>query len=213
MDFSSAPITFSLMAINLILSYLGFSNQVLKDKMIMWPYGVKRHQQYYRFITSGFIHQDWMHLLFNMISFNFFGLTIEQYFSQGLGGNASYVFLYFLGLVISDIPSYLKHQDNYNYRSLGASGAVSAVIFACVLFNPWAMIAVFFIPMPFIVYAVLYLVFCAYMSKKNVGYINHDAHLWGSIFGLVFTAILIAVLAPGLFPAIIEELTHPHFGL
>src|SRR4051794_3014813 len=116
MDFSTAPITFSLIAINVILSLLGFSNRALLDKMIMWPYGVKRHNQYYRFITSGFIHQDGLHLAFNMISLFYLGPIVEQYYSQyELGGNASYLFLYFLGLVISDFPSYLKHQDNYNY--------------------------------------------------------------------------------------------------
>jgi membrane associated rhomboid family serine protease len=213
MNFSGAPITFSLIAINVILSLIGFSNAGFLNKAIMWPYGVKRQNQYYRFISSGFIHADFMHLLFNMFSFYFFGTAIEYYFSQyGLGGNIAYLLLYFLGLVIADIPSYLKNQDNPNYRSLGASGAVSAVIFACVLFNPWGMIYIYFIPMPFIVFAFLYVGYCVYMSKKNIGHINHDAHLWGSLFGLVFTLALIAVKAPDMLPRIIEELSHPHFG-
>jgi len=213
MDFSSAPITFSLIAINVIISLIGFSNADFLDKTIMWPYKVKREKQYFRFITSGFIHADFIHLLFNMVSFYFFGTAIEFYFAEyGLGGNISYLLLYFIGLVVSDIPSYIKHQDDYNYKSLGASGAVSAVIFACVLFQPWGMIRIYFIPMPFIVFAFIYLGYCIYMSKKNIGYINHDAHLWGSLFGLVFTVALIAFMSPQLLPAIIEELSHPHFG-
>lgn len=213
MDFSSAPITFSLIAINVIISLIGFSNADFLDKTIMWPYKVKREKQYFRFITSGFIHADFIHLLFNMVSFYFFGTAIEFYFAEyGLGGNISYLLLYFIGLIVSDIPSYTKHQDDYNYKSLGASGAVSAVIFACVLFQPWEVIRIYFIPMPFIVFAFIYLGYCVYMSKKNIGHINHDAHLWGSLFGLVFTVALIGFLSPQLLPAIINELSHPHFG-
>ena len=213
MNFSAAPITFILIAINVIVSLIGFSNADVIDKTIMWPYGIKREKQYYRFITSGFIHADFIHLLFNMFSFYYFGSAIEFYFAQyGLGGNISYLLLYFLALIIADIPSYLKHQDDYNYRALGASGAVSAVIFACILFQPWGTILIYFIPMPFIVFAFVYLGYCIYMSKKNLGHVNHDAHLWGSLFGLIFTAVLIAVMSPQLFPDILQELSHPHFG-
>jgi len=213
MNFSAAPITFILIAINVIVSLIGFSNADVTDKTIMWPYGIKREKQYYRFITSGFIHADFIHLLFNMFSFYYFGSAIEFYFAQyGLGGNISYLLLYFLGLIIADIPSYLKHQDDYNYRALGASGAVSAVIFACILFQPWGTILIYFIPMPFIVFAFVYLGYCIYMSKKNLGHVNHDAHLWGSLFGLIFTTVLIAVMSPQLFPDILQELSHPHFG-
>jgi len=213
MNFSAAPITFILIAINVIVSLIGFSNADVIDKTIMWPYGIKREKQYYRFITSGFIHADFIHLLFNMFSFYYFGSAIEFYFAQyGLGGNISYLLLYFLALIIADIPSYLKHQDDYNYRALGASGAVSAVIFACILFQPWGTILIYFIPMPFVVFAFVYLGYCIYMSKKNLGHVNHDAHLWGSLFGLIFTTVLIAVMSPQLFPDILQELSHPHFG-
>lgn len=212
MNFSAAPITFILIGINVIISLIGFSNADLIDKTIMWPYRIKREKQYYRFITSGFIHADFIHLLFNMFSFYYFGSAIEYYFAQyGLGGNVSYLLLYFVALIIADIPSYLKHQDDDNYRALGASGAVSAVIFACILFQPWGTILIYFIPMPFIVFAFLYLGYCIYMSKKNLGHVNHDAHLWGSLFGLIFTAVLIAVMSPQLFPEILQELSHPHF--
>lgn len=213
MNFSAAPITFILIGINVVVSLIGFSNADLIDKTIMWPYRIKREKQYYRFITSGFIHADFIHLLFNMFSFYYFGSAIEYYFAQyGLGGNVSYLLLYFLALIIADIPSYLKHQDDDNYRALGASGAVSAVIFACILFQPWGTILIYFIPMPFVVFAFVYLGYCIYMSKKNLGHVNHDAHLWGSLFGLIFTAVLIAVMSPQLFPDILQELSHPHFG-
>lgn len=206
------PVTLILIVINVAVSFYGFSNPDFVNKTIFWPYGQARQNQQYRFITSGFLHADFMHLLFNMFTLYFFGQAIEMYFKgYGLGGTAAYLALYFLGLIVASIPSYMKHKDDPHYRALGASGAVSAVVFACVLFNPWGIIGVMFIPMPFIVFAVLYVWYCVYMSKRGGDNINHDAHLWGSLFGLAFTIALIAAFHPELFPAIYQELIHPHF--
>jgi membrane associated rhomboid family serine protease len=113
-------------------------------------------------------------------------------------------------LIVSDIPSYIKHKDDYNYRSLGASGAVSAVVFATIVFSPWSSIYIYgALKISATVYAVLYVLYCVYMGKKGGDNINHDAHLWGSLFGLAFTLILIAYMQPALFTGIIEELKHP----
>ncbi|MEN9569735.1 MAG: hypothetical protein RL172_966 [Bacteroidota bacterium] len=212
MDFQQYPVTFSLIVLNAIFSLIGFSNADLVDKTIFWPYRMNREKQQYRYITAGFLHADFMHLFFNMFTLYFFGQAVENYFKMyALGGNLSYLLLYFIGLVVASIPSYKKNINNYHYRALGASGAVSAVVFACILFNPWGIIYIYAIPMPFIIYAVLYVVYCVYMSKKSADNINHDAHLWGSVFGLVFTLILVAVLQSSLLPEILNELTHPHF--
>jgi membrane associated rhomboid family serine protease len=206
----STPITLALIAINVIVSIMAFSNQDVLSKTIMWPYGVKRYNQFYRFITSGFIHADWMHLIFNMFTFYFFGRNVELYFkAYGLGGNISYLALYFLGLIASDIPTYFKHRDNYNYHSLGASGAVSAVVFASIVFDPWSSILIYFIKLSALLYAVLYIIYCMYMAKRGGDNINHDAHLWGALFGLGFTIALIAALQPGLFGPILEQLKQP----
>ena len=211
MNFQDYPITLALIIANVIFSLIGFSNAAMVDKTIMWPYRVARENQYIRFITSGFLHADWMHLIFNMFTLFFFGRNLELYFNgYGLGGNISYLALYFLGLIVSDIPSYLKHKDDYNYRSLGASGAVSAVVFATIIFSPWSSIYIYgALKISATVYAILYIFYCVYMGKKSGDNINHDAHLWGSLFGLVFTLILIAVLQPSLFTDIIETLKHP----
>ncbi len=211
MDFLSIPVTISLIVFNVVFTLIGFSNPVLVDKTIMWPYRVARENQYMRFITSGFLHADYMHLIFNMFTLFFFGANLEYYLSEyGLGGNISYLALYFLGLIVSDIPSYIKHKDDYGYRSLGASGAVSAVVFATIIFSPWSSIYLYgALKISATVYAVLYILYCVYMGKKGNDHINHDAHLWGSLFGLAFIFILIGALQPDLFTAIIEELKHP----
>jgi membrane associated rhomboid family serine protease len=211
MNFQDYPITIGLIIANVIFSLIGFSNADMVDKTIMWPYRVARENQYIRFITSGFLHADWMHLIFNMFTLFFFGRNLELYFSYyGLGGTVSYLALYFIGLIVSDIPSYIKHKDDYNYRSLGASGAVSAVIFATIIFSPWSSIYIYgALKISATLYAVLYILYCVYMGKRNSDNVNHDAHLWGSVFGVVFTLILVGVLNPDLFTGIIEELKHP----
>lgn len=211
MNLGDSPITLALIAANVIFSLIGFSNADMVDKTIMWPYKVKRENQYLRFITSGFLHADMMHLFFNMFTLFFFGKGLEIYFSYyGLGGNISYLVLYFLGLIASDIPSYIKHKDNYGYRSLGASGAVSAVVFATIVFNPWGKIYLYgALGLSAALYAILYIVYCVYMGKRNADNVNHDAHLWGGLFGLAFTLVLVGVMQPDLFTAILEELKNP----
>ncbi len=211
MDFSTFPVTFILIAINVLFSLIGFSNKNMLDKTIMWPYGVKRHKQYHRFITSGFLHADFMHLFFNMFTLYFFGRNIEYIFTAAFpNGRIWYLVLYFTALIVSDIPSYLKNKDNINYRSLGASGAVSAIVFAAVLFNPWQQFRLYgFITMSATVFAVLYIVYCIYMGRKQADNVNHDAHLWGSVYGLAATFVLVAALRPDIFPGIIEELQRP----
>jgi membrane associated rhomboid family serine protease len=210
MDFSETPITSLLIAINAIFSFIGFSNAELVDKTIMWPYRIKREKQYYRLLTSGFLHADWMHLIFNMFTFYFFGRIVEMtFYANELGGSASFLLLYLGGMIVADLPSYFKHKDDYGYRALGASGAVSAVVFAAIVFNPWAQIIIYVVPLSALLYAVLFVVYCVYMDKRGGDNINHNAHLWGALFGLAFTMVLIASLRPELFDIIAEDLKHP----
>ncbi len=212
MNFSEYPITLILIVLNVIFSIIGFSNNTIINNYIGWPYYEKSDKQYYRFVTSGFLHADWMHLIFNMFTLFSFGSLVEPtYKAVGLGGTTGFITLYFLGLIIANLPSYLKHNKDENYRSLGASGAVSAVVFAAIVFYPWSKIYIYGIGISSALYAILYVVYCIYMSKKNVGNVNHDAHLWGSIFGFVFTFGMVALLKPEIMPKIMEEIQKFNF--
>ncbi|MBU3713577.1 MAG: rhomboid family intramembrane serine protease [Ferruginibacter sp.] len=204
-------ITFSLIAANVILFFISTANKEVMDKSIMWPYVVKRKNEYHRFITSGFLHADFIHLFFNMFTLYFFGRNIELIFNGlELGGNTAYLLLYFSAIIISDIPSYIKNQNNYGYRSLGASGAVSAIVFANIVFSPWSSIYIYgALKISSFLYAILFVIYCMYMGKKGNDNINHDAHLWGALYGLLFTIILIALFNSNLFVNIIEELKNP----
>lgn len=210
MDLLQSPTTILIIIANVIFSLIGFSNQSFLNKTIGWPYYTFRHKQYYRFITAGFLHADMPHLVFNMFTFYFFGSNLEFIlFAPGLGGNLSFLAIYFLGMLAADIPSYIKHKHDEAYRSLGASGAVSAIVFGCIVFSPWSQIALFgVLRLSMLLYAVLYVAYCIYMGQKNNDNVNHDAHLWGSLFGLAFTLILVFVSRPDCFAFIIKDLQN-----
>ncbi|MEJ1095162.1 MULTISPECIES: rhomboid family intramembrane serine protease [unclassified Pseudoxanthomonas] len=182
----SSPITFILIAVTCVVTLLAFKSPALAGRLILWPPAIDRHKQYDRLVTYGFIHADFWHLLFNMVTLFFFGRVMEDIITELSGNRWTFVAFYFAALVVSILPTYLKHQKDPNYRSLGASGAVSAVLFAFILINPWARIGVFFIPMPAIVFAVLYLGYSIWMDKRGGDNINHGAHLAGAAFGVLF---------------------------
>lgn len=182
--------TIALVVITVLISLAAFNNEQLTNKLILWPAVMKRPAEYYRFLTSGFIHADWTHLGFNMFTMFFIGKVVEQYFvAYGLTPWL-FVFMYLAGIIAASLPSFMKNQNNPYYRSLGASGGVAAVLFSLVYFAPWESIYIYFIKLPNIIFAVLYLVYSAYMSKKGDSNINHDAHFWGAVFGFLFTLLV-----------------------
>ena len=182
-------ITLIIIAITCAVSFFAFNDQKLMGRLILWPPAVERQKEYYRLISYGLVHADGQHLLFNMLTLFFFGQNMERIYSQYLGLFGFAIF-YVGGLVVSILPTYLKNRNNPNYRSLGASGAVSAVLFAFILIHPWAKIIVFVVPMPAILYAISYTVYSVYMDRSGRGNINHSAHLWGAAYGIVFTIIM-----------------------
>jgi membrane associated rhomboid family serine protease len=172
---------------------MAFSRPNMFAEFMMNPYKVKSRGQYYRFITSGFIHQNHMHLILNMFSFYFFGRIIETVFGMVFGdwGPVYYVALYFIAIVVSDLPSYLKHKDNPGYNSLGASGGVAAVIFASIVFQPIQKICLFIaICLPGFILGTAYIIYSYYQGRKSNDNINHDAHLYGALFGFIFCVVL-----------------------
>lgn len=183
--------TVIIIIITCLVSVTAFYNPEELDKMILWPAIMKERKQFYRFVTSGFVHADWIHLGFNMITFYYFGRIVEAYFRQ-LFGAGIFVLFYVVAMVVADIPTYIRYRNTYNYRALGASGAVSAALFASILFSPWAKLYLFFIPIgiPAVIFGPIYLGYCVYMSKKGNDGINHTAHLWGAIFGIVFPLVM-----------------------
>jgi membrane associated rhomboid family serine protease len=205
----SHSITMIILVLTTIISLAAFSNSRLMDALIFWPPAISMRHQYYRFLTCGFIHADLMHLAFNMFTLYFFGRALENYY-MGILGLQHYYFtlLYLSALIVANVPSYLKQRDNYNYRSLGASGAVCAVMFAFIMISPWETLYVFGrLPVPAIVYAVVFLGYTIYMSRRGGDNVNHDAHLWGALYGVVFTILA----RPSVMGNFLNELSHPRF--
>ncbi len=203
-----SPITFVLIAVTAVVSWLAFNNRQLADRLILWPPAIDRHRQYDRLLTYGFIHADFSHLLFNMITLFFFGRYIEARMLQFGGNMLVYPLFYLSALVVSILPTYLKNQKNPNYLSLGASGAVSAVLFAFILLEPWALIFVFFVPMPAILYAVAYVAYSIWMDRRGGDRINHSAHLAGAAYGVMFMLIM----KPEVLGHFLHALTNPSFA-
>lgn len=201
-------VTLIIIAITCIISFVAFSNHRVASELILWPPAIARSQQYYRLITYGLIHADMQHLLFNMLTLFFFGRAMEGFFSRYLG-DFGFALFYVGGLIVSILPTYLRNRDNPQYKSLGASGAVSAVLFAFILLQPWATILIYVIPVPAIIYAVAYLGYTIYMDKRRADNVNHSAHLWGAAYGVVFTLIM----EPRVLGLFLYQLANPNFRM
>lgn len=187
----SFSLTIVIVAITVLVSWRAFNDQALLERLILWPPAVERRKQYDRLLTHGFIHADWMHLLFNMITLWSFGTAVEQVFSEWITP-AGYVLFYLSAIVIAILPTYLRHRHDANYRSLGASGGVSAVLFSFILFDPWSKLIIFPIPVPIpaFVFALLYVGYSIWMDRRGGDNVNHSAHLWGAAYGVLFTLML-----------------------
>ena len=202
-----------LIGLTVAASAYAWSNEGLMDAWIMRPYVVARDQsQLYRFLTSGFLHADWGHLLFNMIAFYSFGNIVLDVLCNGVGdldgfgaagGVGRFLLLYLGGIIVSDIPTYFRHRDDREYASLGASGGVASVLFAGVMFAPLNKIYLMFIPIgiPGFVFGFLYLAYSYYMGRRQGDNINHDAHFYGALYGVVLSVLFM----PGVIPFFLEQ--------
>ncbi|WP_369939197.1 rhomboid family intramembrane serine protease [Xanthomonas medicagonis] len=207
---SVTPVNLVLIVLTVLVSWAAFNNRGLLDRLILWPPAIDRHRQYDRLVTYGFIHADFPHLLFNMITLYFFGGPIERLMERVTGSLLVYPLFYLAALVVSILPSYLKNQKNPNYMSLGASGAVSAVLFAYILMAPWTGIYFFFIPIPIpaILYAVFYVGYSIWMDRRGGDNVNHSAHLAGAAFGVMF----LLIMEPSVLQHFLSQLAQPRFG-
>jgi len=197
-------LTWILIGVTVLVSWMAFERPRLMDRLTLWPPAIARKHEYDRLVTYGFVHADWTHLLFNMMTLYFFGPLSERFYAATMGPLA-YPLFYLSAMVAAILPTYLRHRNDATYRSLGASGAVSAVLFTFVLLNPWATIYVFVLPCPAIIFGVLYLGYSAWADRQGHGNINHAAHLWGAVYGMAFAI----VAEPRLPAAFLDRLMSP----
>jgi membrane associated rhomboid family serine protease len=190
-------VTIIIVVVTSIISFVAFQNSALMSRYDFSPYRIAERKEYFRFVSHAFLHADWTHLLINMIVLFSFGVYVEKEFSflensgQIQSGMLSFLLLYFSAIIISSITTFLKKMKDPYYVAVGASGAVSAVLFTSIFFSPLEKILLYgILPIPGIVFGVLYLAYSTYMGKKDKDHINHDAHLWGAIYGIVFPLFL-----------------------
>ncbi|MCB0763396.1 MAG: rhomboid family intramembrane serine protease [Flavobacteriales bacterium] len=189
-----SSITILLVAVSVIASVAAFTDARLYQQLLFEPFVIRARGQWYRFVTHALIHANWPHLLVNMFVLYMFGRNVEALYGMITGRSAvlPFILLYLGGVVFSSLPSYRKHIDDPSYRAVGASGAVSAVLFAQVLMLPTREVALLFlpIPMPAWVFGGLYLLYSWYMDERGGDNVAHDAHFYGALFGILFTAAL-----------------------
>jgi membrane associated rhomboid family serine protease len=181
------PVASFIFAITLASSIWAFYNDNIYANMILHPYSVARGKRVYTLLTSGLIHADIMHLFFNMLSYFFFAFQLEPVI-----GHWQFGVLYVVSLVLSDLPTVYKHRNDDWYHSLGASGAVSAVIFSFIMYSPLAGMSLIMLPIPIpsVLFGALYLIYCNYSARHQRDNINHDAHFFGALSGMLITIIL-----------------------
>ncbi|MFC4872169.1 rhomboid family intramembrane serine protease [Negadavirga shengliensis] len=186
--------TIILIVLTCLVSYYGWKNPPFIDRSLFTPYLVHHKKEYSRFILSGFIHKDGTHLLFNMFTFYFFGNIVERYFAYvfgGITGIAVFLGFYLAAIIVSDIPTYLKEKHNPNYHALGASGGTAATVFASIILTPLSNICIFGIfCLPGFVLGLLFLGYAFYKGKLSNDHINHDAHFYGALFGIVIILVI-----------------------
>ncbi len=188
----SISICWVIMGLTALVSMAAWQRDSWMAAMMMSPSRIARHGEYWRFLSSGFIHADFTHLFFNLFSFYFFGSQLEYIFSVIFPGYGPWVFLvfYLLGIIVADLPTFFKQKHNHYFNSLGASGAVSATIFAGIMFFPTEKIYLFgIVGIPGIIYAGLFTWYSIEMERRGRDFVNHSAHLYGGLFGVVFVTL------------------------
>ncbi len=200
-----------LMILTAVVSYFAFTNRIMWDRYKHFPFAEERRSEYYRLFTSMFLHADWVHLFINMYVLYIFGGIVESYLTSGYGqvkGGFLYLLIYLLTGIIANIPTMLKYKDSPTFASIGASGAVSGIVFIYILLNPWGKLLIYFVlPMYSIIAGILYLIYSSWASKNSKTNIDHDAHLYGALAGM----LLMISLQPGILKQFINQLINAPF--
>lgn len=188
-------VTLIIIALTSLVSILSFTGTLPYERMMFNAYATWHRKEWYRLFSYGLVHGGWAHLLFNMLTLYCFGRVTEQYFEALFGettGIILYIVLYVSALAVSSIADLVKYKDDIGYNAVGASGAVSAILFASILFEPEMGIYIFPIPFPIpgVIFAPLYLLYCWWAAKKQMDNIGHSAHFWGALYGFLFPLIL-----------------------
>lgn len=184
-------ITYVIIGLTVLVSFLCFSNRQLFEKLSLNPFRTVHKGEWYRLVTHGFVHADFTHLFVNMFTYWSFGAYMESIFGMMGYGIWVYLVLYFGGMIAASLYDLFRHRNDPYYSSIGASGAVSAVLFATIFLNPWEQILLFaVIPIPGILFGILYLLYCQYMARQGGGNINHNAHFYGAVFGFLYPILL-----------------------
>jgi membrane associated rhomboid family serine protease len=199
-------ITIIIIFLTAIISVFALNNEEVFAKLKFNAYDARHSNHWYRFFTYGFVHAGYVHLMINMVVLYSFGIIVESYFKVYFPGKGSYyyILLYLGGLILSIIPAFGKHKNDVFYNAVGASGAVAAVVFSSIILYPTGKIFFFFIPVPIPapLFGIFYVGYEYYMAKRGRDNIGHDAHLWGAIFGVIFTL----ALKPGLAMMFLQQL-------
>ena len=190
-----------------VSSIYGWNNPSFQSKWMFNPYSIYHGKQYYRFLSSGFIHSNLAHLIFNLIALYFFGGVIERIYLKlyGSSGIILFIITFLAGIIVSNLKTYFKFRNSSYYNSLGASGGVASVLFASIIYKPTVGICIYFaFCMPAFILGAIYLIYSYYSGKRMADNVNHDAHLFGSIFGIVFTILLRPIVLVEFIQQIIE---------
>lgn len=184
---NETPVAAIIFILTIVTSIYAFNNADTYGKFMLHPYSVSKGKNLHQLITSGFIHKDWPHLIFNMLSYYFFAFNLERTI-----GHWQFGVIYLVSLILSDLPTVQRHKDHFWYNSLGASGAVCAVVFSYILFYPLTKLIIFPLPIPIpaVLYGFIFLAYTTYAGRKSNDGINHDAHFYGAIAGIILTIIL-----------------------
>lgn len=206
MEFS---ITLLIIGFTVLVSIQGFSRYDLIDRLKHSPYRENTAKDYYRLLTSGFVHADWTHLIVNMFVLYSFGLFIESFIIREFGlaqGRLIFLGFYLLNIILANLPTAFRHKNNPAFSSIGASGAVSGIIFVFILLKPWAMLLLFFIiPVPAIIAGVGYLIYSSWAAKQGHGRLDHSAHFAGAIAGMIMIILLKKEILSDFFFRLVHE--------